>query len=43
MIAYLAWAEYQEKVKGKDTVAAEATRKPWRPGADKEDDIVAEA
>jgi cytochrome oxidase assembly protein ShyY1 len=36
---YFAWAEYQEKVKGKDTAGSpRPPRKPWRPGADKEDD-----
>ncbi len=40
---YFAWAEYQEKVKGKDTGrGTRPPRKPWRPGADKEDDITAD-
>ncbi len=37
---YFAWAEYQEKVKGKDTGRSpRPPRKPWRPGADAEDDL----
>jgi len=37
---YFAWAEYQEKVKGKDTGRGpRPPRKPWRPGADAEDDL----
>ncbi len=39
---YFAWAEYQE-ANGKETTRApKPPRKPWRPGADKEDDIVAD-
>jgi cytochrome oxidase assembly protein ShyY1 len=38
---YFAWAEYQEKVKGKDR-GARPPRKPWRPGADAEDHLVSE-
>jgi cytochrome oxidase assembly protein ShyY1 len=39
---YFAWAEYQEKVKGKDAGRGpRPPRKPWRPGADAEDDLPA--
>lgn len=36
---YFAWAEYQEKVKGREVGRApRPARKPWRPGADAEDE-----
>jgi cytochrome oxidase assembly protein ShyY1 len=38
---YFAWAEYQEKVMGKETARSGKPRRgtPWRPGADAEDDV----
>jgi cytochrome oxidase assembly protein ShyY1 len=40
---YFAWAEFQEKVKGKDSGRGPIPpRKPWRPGADAEDDLETE-
>lgn len=41
---YFAWAEYREKASGKDSDRApKPQRRPWRPGADAEDDLDAES